>query len=84
MGEVRWKHAMRLLRLLLTGAATLREARVPVRVEAHREKFLSVKRGEMPWSEINSWRKDLHRGFERASPRQNSPSVLITKRRIGF
>ncbi|HMH74527.1 MAG TPA: hypothetical protein VK554_19815, partial [Bradyrhizobium sp.] len=33
---IRWKHAMHLLRLLLTGAATLREARVPVLVEAHR------------------------------------------------
>ena len=32
-GEVRVKHTMHLLRLLLTGAATLREGRVPVRVE---------------------------------------------------
>ncbi len=38
---------MHLLRLLLTIAATLREARVPVRVEAHRERLLTVKRGEM-------------------------------------
>ena len=37
-GEVRWKHAMHLLRLLLTGAATLRNASVPVRVEAHRDR----------------------------------------------
>src|SRR5258708_37769935 len=44
-GEVRWKHAMHLLRLLLTGAAALRIARVPVRVEAHRERLLAVKRG---------------------------------------
>jgi uncharacterized protein len=65
-GEVRWKHAMHLLRLLLTGAATLREARVPVRVEAHRERLLAVKRGEVPWPEVNAWRKELHRDFERA------------------
>ena len=65
-GEVRWKHAMHLLRLLITGAATLREARVPVRVEAHREKLLAVKRGDMPWPEVDAWRKDLHRDFERA------------------
>jgi len=65
-GEVRWKHAMHLLRLLLTGAATLREARVPVRVEAHRERLLAVKRGEMPWAEVDAWRKELHRDFERA------------------
>ena len=29
-GEIKWKHAMHLLRLLLTGAATLREGRVSV------------------------------------------------------
>jgi len=65
-GEVRWKHAMHLLRLLLTGAATLRDARVPVRVEAHRERLLSVKRGELPWAEVDAWRKNLHRDFESA------------------
>src|SRR5436309_11115011 len=65
-GEVRWKHAMHLLRLLLTGAATLREARVPVRVEQHRERLLTVKRGEMPWSDVDAWRKELHHDFERA------------------
>jgi hypothetical protein len=65
-GEVRWKHAMHLLRLLLTGAATLRDARVPVRVEAHRERLLAVKCGEMPWGDVDTWRKELHRDFERA------------------
>lgn len=65
-GEVRWKHAMHLLRLLLTGAAALREARVPVRVEAQRERLLAVKRGELPWAEVDAWRKELHRDFERA------------------
>src|SRR4051812_34552174 len=65
-GEIKWKHAMHLLRLLLAGAATLREARVPVRVEANRDRLLAVKRGEVPWSEVNAWRKDLHHDFERA------------------
>ena len=65
-GEVRWKHAMHLLRLLLTGAVTLRTGSVPVRVEPHREKLLSVKRGELSWAELDAWRKDLHRDFERA------------------
>lgn len=65
-GAVRWKHAMHLLRLLLTGAATLREARVPVRVEAHRDRLLAVKRGEVAWADVNAWRQELHRDFERA------------------
>lgn len=65
-GAVRWKHAMHLLRLLLTGAATLREGRVPVRVEAHRDRLLVVKRGEMTWADVDAWRQELHRDFERA------------------
>lgn len=65
-GEIKWKHAMHLLRLLLTGAATLREGRVPVRVEAHRDRLLAVKRGELPWTEVDVWRKELHHDFERA------------------
>jgi hypothetical protein len=65
-GEVRWKHAMHLLRLLLTGAATLRTGRLRVRVEAHRERLLSVKHGELSWSEVDAWRKELHLDFERA------------------
>lgn len=65
-GAVRWKHAMHLIRLLLTGAATLRQARVPVRVEQHRDKLLAVKRGEVPWPELDSWRRKLHQDFERA------------------
>jgi hypothetical protein len=56
---------MHLLRLLLTGAVTLRTGSVPVRVEAHRERLLSVKRGEMPWPEVDAWRKELHVDFER-------------------
>jgi predicted nucleotidyltransferase len=65
-GEVRWKHAMHLLRLLLTGAATLREGRVPVRVEAHRQRLLAVKRGDSSWEEVDAWRRELHFDFEKA------------------
>ena len=65
-GQIKWKHAMHLLRLLLTGAATLRTGKVPVRVEAHRDHLLTVKRGEMPWTDVDAWRKDLHHDFEQA------------------
>ncbi len=65
-GEVRWKHAMHLLRLLITGAATLREQRVPVRVECHRDRLLAIKAGTVPWSDVNAWRGELHQDFERA------------------
>jgi predicted nucleotidyltransferase len=65
-GEIRWKHAMHLVRLLLTGAATLRERRLPLRLEAHRDRLLAIKRGEVAWSEVDAWRKRLHEDFEQA------------------
>lgn len=37
-----------------------------VPVEAHRDRLLAVKRGELPGPEVNAWRKELHRDFERA------------------
>jgi hypothetical protein len=65
-GEVRWKHVMHLLRLLLCGAGALREGRVPVRVNTDRGRLLAVKRGELSWDEVEAWRLELHRDFDRA------------------
>ena len=81
---------MHLLRLLLTGAATLREARVPVRVEAHRERLLAVKHGELPWAKVDVWRKELHHDFERAlaetklpeRPDYEAANLLLIKARF--
>jgi hypothetical protein len=44
----------------------LRNGSVPVRVETHRDRLLAVKRGDLPWAEVDAWRKELHRDFERA------------------
>jgi uncharacterized protein len=65
-GEVRWKHAMHLVRLLLTGAQTLRDGQVPVRVEEHRDRLLAIKQGQIPWEDVENWRKSLHQDFEQA------------------
>jgi hypothetical protein len=47
--------------------------RVSVRVEAHRERLLAVKRGEVPWPEVDAWRKELHRDFESALAQTKLP-----------
>lgn len=65
-GELRWKHAMHLIRLLLSGVTTLKEGFVPVRVEEHRAALLAIRRGELAWAEINEWRLQLHREFDAA------------------
>lgn len=65
-GQVKWKHVMHLLRLLLAGATTLREGRVPVDAGDHRERLLAVKRGEVAWAEVEAWRLRLHAEFDAA------------------
>jgi uncharacterized protein len=63
-GAIRWKHAMHLVRLLLSGIAILTDGVVPVRVEQHRDRLLAIRRGELSWQEVNAWRKELHRMFD--------------------
>ena len=89
-GRIKWKHVMHLIRLLLTGIATLKEHRVPVRVEQHRDRLLEIKAGTVPWDDIDRWRLNLHRDFEEAARTTTLPErpdyemanrFLITARR---
>jgi predicted nucleotidyltransferase len=72
-GAIRWKHPMHLIRLLLSGVTILREGTVPVRVDEHRERLLSIRRGEMPWEEVDEWRLALHRQLDDALTRTALP-----------
>lgn len=63
--EIRPKHAMHLIRLLLQGIDILRAGELNVRVSDYREELLAIKRGEMNWEEINNWRLALHKEFDR-------------------
>ncbi|MFB7208574.1 DNA polymerase beta superfamily protein [Streptomyces sp. NPDC056255] len=51
-GAPRWKHAMHLLRLLSTGRDLLRTGELTIEVGAARDELLAVKRGEVPWDEV--------------------------------
>lgn len=65
-GQVKWKHVMHLIRLLLSGIAVLRDGYVPVRLDQHREQLLAIRRGAVPWDEVEQWRLGLHREFAAA------------------
>ncbi|MFN7133252.1 MAG: DNA polymerase beta superfamily protein [Myxococcales bacterium] len=72
-GAIKWKHAMHLVRLLVTGITILEERWVPVRVDAHRERLLAIRRGEVEWEEINRWRLELHGRFDAAYTKTTLP-----------
>ena len=65
-GAIKWKHAMHLVRLLLSGVTVLREGYVPLRMHAHRGRLLAIRRGEVPWQEVNVWRLSLHKELDAA------------------
>jgi hypothetical protein len=72
-GEIKWKHAMHLIRLLIEGISVLREGFLPVRMDEHRESLLAIRRGAQPWAEVNAWRLALHREFDAAFARTSLP-----------
>src|SRR5258708_6265696 len=65
-GQVKWKHVMHLIRLLLSGIGALRDGIVPVNVDAHRDRLLAIRRGEVPWEDVENWRLGLHQEFNAA------------------
>jgi predicted nucleotidyltransferase len=92
-GQVKWKHVMHLIRLLLSGITILREAFVPVQVGEHRDALLAIKTGIMPWNEVEAWRVALHKEFDRAFEETQLPerpdyervnNYLIKARRLAI
>ena len=66
-GQVKWKHAMHLLRLLHSGAEAVRTGTFQLQVDSDlRETLLEIKRGEWTWERVDRWRRELHTKFDAA------------------
>ncbi|MEU5865964.1 nucleotidyltransferase domain-containing protein [Nonomuraea sp. NPDC047529] len=55
----KWKQAMHMVRLLLSGLHLVRHGEPLVEVGPHRERLLAVGRGQVPWAEVDAWRGEL-------------------------
>ena len=91
--EIKPKHAMHLIRLLLSGIIALRTGEIPLNVEQHREPLRAIRNGHMPWPEIDAWRLELHREFDAAREQTVLPerpdyeranALLIKARRMSI
>jgi predicted nucleotidyltransferase len=58
-GAPKWKQAMHMIRLLLSGLHLVRTGEPMVRVGEHRDRLLAVRRGEQPWPEVAAWHAAL-------------------------
>lgn len=65
-GQVKWKHAMHLIRLLICGTEILKNHHVAVDVGQHRQMLLEIRRGEIKWSQLDDLRKSFQKEFDRA------------------
>ena len=92
-GQVKWKHVMHLIRLLISGIDVLREGTVTVQVGELRDPLLAIKRGEVPFAEADAWRKRLQIEFEQAFQQTSLPdrpdydranAFLIRARRLAI
>ncbi|MET8452384.1 nucleotidyltransferase domain-containing protein [Streptomyces sp. NPDC005209] len=72
-GAPRWKHAMHLLRLLMSARDLLRTGELRIDVGDRREPLLAVKRGEVSWPEIETWMTRLAAETEEAGHRTPLP-----------
>ncbi|MEV5983060.1 nucleotidyltransferase domain-containing protein [Streptomyces sp. NPDC052114] len=83
-GAPRWKHAMHLLRLLMSCRDLLRTGELTIDVGDRREPLLAVKRGEVPWPEVESWMARLAAEAAEAAPRSPLPAEPDRERVADF
>lgn len=90
-GEIRWKHVMHLIRLLLSGVVALQQGFVPLRVDGYRDRLLDIRRGAVSWEDVERWRLALHKELDEAlkstslpehPDHQRANDFLIRARRI--
>ena len=74
-GRPRWKHAMHLLRLLISSRDLLRTGRLVIDVGEHRDALLAVRRGERTWDEVRAWMRRLHEESDTAAAASPLPEA---------
>ena len=65
-GDIKWKHAMHLIRLLLLGVDLMRTGTITLAVGGYYDRLMRIRAGQMEWQEVEAWRLELHRQFEDA------------------
>ncbi|MDF3300016.1 nucleotidyltransferase domain-containing protein [Streptomyces sp. K1PA1] len=83
-GAPRWKHAMHLLRLLGSARDLLRTGCLTVDVGDERDRLLAVRRGEVPWPEVEARMTALAAQAEAAAERSPLPGSPDRRRVADF
>lgn len=79
-GNYRTKHALHLIRLLISGAEALRHGYIMIDVSQYRNDLLSIKAGNLSFEEIQQWRKELEIVFNEAFENTKLPDLPDVKK----
>jgi hypothetical protein len=83
-GHFKAKHAMHLIRLLHSGIHALTEGEIRVDVAEHRDELLAIRRGEVPFDDVQKRALELDRVFQDAFTRTKLPERPDTDRANRF
>src|SRR5262249_3384254 len=83
-GKYKPKHAMHLLRLLLSGIHALRDGAILVDVGEHRDELLRIRSGTVPFVEVRERALELDRMFQEAFAMTRLPERPDYERVNGF
>lgn len=78
-GNFRNKHALHLIRLLISGAKALTEGAIMIDVSEYRSDLLAIKAGTLSFEEIQQWRRQLEEEFNRAHEKTILPELPDVK-----
>lgn len=78
------KHAMHLIRLLHSGIHAMNDGEIRVDVQEHREELLAIRRGEVPFDDVEKRALELDRVFQEAFARTKLPEKPDTERANKF
>ena len=83
-GQIRWKHVMHLIRLLLSGVVVLRNGLVPLRVDNIVNGCWRFAEGDVPWEEVEHWRLALHRELDDALRQRRCRNIQTIRAPMSF
>ena len=83
-GKYRTKHALHLIRLLISGAEALRHGYIMIDVSKYKNDLLAIKSGKLDFSEIQIWREQLEDDFNLAYTQTTLPDLPDVKKANDF
>lgn len=83
-GRFKEKHALHLIRLLISGSVALSEGHIMIDVSPYRDHLMAIKNGRLSFEEVQCWRKELENNFNDAYENTHLPDLPDVEKANNF